>query len=396
MRALRDEAGLDHGDLAARAHYPEDTVRAAESGPALPTLPVLEAYVRGCGADPAAWEDRWRRLMPGATATDGLPVRDTTAGAPISPPVALAPAAQAAPAPLPRSVPARLVPRSEAVAATTVTARPRPGGRLPGRRRAAALLVAAAAVVTGGALALALPGTPAAHRGRPSAAPRASGPPVSAPGAVGPTRTAPPSPHRTGSAGPARAAAPHPVPSSPPARSGTSLTGSTNPPQVAGVGCPDNQGDGFSLAGGPPGPGWTDTGGGWTGNGCDGGAVWTHATPGGPGTANSFTWNFSPAASASHCTLAVFVPAENATGLAVYTVYTAGSSEGTVSVDQAANAGQWVTLGSYPVSGAPLFIQLTAAAPVPGPPGQGGAGGPGHGPGHNSAIAASAASAACS
>jgi hypothetical protein len=166
---------------------------------------------------------------------------------------------------------------------------------------------------------------------------------------------------------------------------------------VAGVGCPDNQGDGFSLAGGPPGPGWTDTGGGWTGNGCDGAAVWTQATPGGPGTGNSFMWNFSPGASTSHCTLAVFLPAENATGTAVYTVYTRtaapGSSEGTVAVDQAANAGQWVTLGSYPVSGAPLFVQLTPAAPVPGPPGHAG---PGHGPGHNSAIAASAASAVCS
>jgi hypothetical protein len=179
---------------------------------------------------------------------------------------------------------------------------------------------------------------------------------------------------------------------------------------VAGAGCPGNQGGGFSLAGGPPGPGWTDEGGGWTGNGCDGAAVWTHATPGGPGTANSFTWNFTPAG-ASHCTLAVFVPGENAAGIGVYTVYTGtvapGSGEGTVSVDQAPNAGQWVTLGTYPVAGAPVFVQLTPAAPVPGPPGpggQGGAGGPGGpggaggpgGPGHNSAIAASAASAVCS
>ncbi len=62
LRALRDQAGLQTRDLAARAHYPEDTLRTAEDGPALPSLPVLEAYVRGCGARPADWEDRWRRL----------------------------------------------------------------------------------------------------------------------------------------------------------------------------------------------------------------------------------------------------------------------------------------------------------------------------------------------
>jgi DNA-binding XRE family transcriptional regulator len=63
LRALRDQAGLQTSDLAARAHYPEDTLRAAEDGPALPSLPVLEAYVRGCGAQPSDWEERcagWR------------------------------------------------------------------------------------------------------------------------------------------------------------------------------------------------------------------------------------------------------------------------------------------------------------------------------------------------
>lgn len=97
------------------------------------------------------------------------------------------------------------------------------------------------------------------------------------------------------------------------------------------------------------------------------------------------------------------MPGENAAGVTVYTVYAVyagtaapGSGEGTVSVDQAANAGQWVTLGSYPVAGTPLLLQLTPAAPVPGPPGHGGPGGAAHGAGGNSAVAASAASAACS
>ncbi|HEY4464227.1 MAG TPA: helix-turn-helix domain-containing protein [Streptosporangiaceae bacterium] len=414
LRALRRGAGLDHAELAARAHYPEDTVRAAEAGPALPTLPVLEAYVRGCGARPAAWEDRWRRLMPGATATGSLPVRDTAALAtPIPPaPTAVEPTAPALPGPRAPAVvqtATRTVgtaslggPRPAVVVATAETVRSRGWTGRPAGRRAAALLAAAAAV-TGGALALAQPGGPPPHHVPLGAAPRTPRPAASGPAAVVPTVSAPPSPHRTRPARPAGAASPPPAPSTPPAQNGASLTGTSGLPQVAGTGCPDNQGDGFSLAGGPPGPGWADAGGGWTGNGCDGAAVWTHATPGGPGTANSFTWNFSPAGGVSHCTLAVFIPGANADGVAVYTVYAGtlapGSGEGTVSVDQAANAGQWAALGSYPVAGGPVFVQLTPAAPVPGPPGHGGPGGPGragHGPGDNSAIAASAASAVCS
>lgn len=63
LRALRTGAGLDHGQLAARAHYPRDVIAAAEAGPRLPALPVLAAYVRGCGGtgdEILAWEDRWR------------------------------------------------------------------------------------------------------------------------------------------------------------------------------------------------------------------------------------------------------------------------------------------------------------------------------------------------
>jgi DNA-binding XRE family transcriptional regulator len=71
LRALRAQAGLDQGELAARAHYPRDVITAAESGRALPELPVLAAYVRGCmgfGSDFSEWEDRWRAVT-GATAS---------------------------------------------------------------------------------------------------------------------------------------------------------------------------------------------------------------------------------------------------------------------------------------------------------------------------------------
>lgn len=231
LHALRDEAGLDHGELAARAHYPEDIMRAAESGPALPALPVLEAYVRGCGASPAAWEDRWRGLMADVAATDGLPVRD--------------PAAAGLPAPatrLPRLAPARLVPRPADAAASTVTERLRPWRRPPGRRRAAvALLAAAAAAVVGGALALALPGVPAVHRGPSAAAPRISRESAPAPGAVAPAPSASPALHRTGSARPAEAATPPPVTpppvtGAPPGPSGTFLIPGLIPAGAGGAG----------------------------------------------------------------------------------------------------------------------------------------------------------------
>jgi hypothetical protein len=62
LRQLRNEAGLEHAELAARAHYPCDAILVAEAGPALPDLPVLSAYVRGCGGTVTEWEERWRTL----------------------------------------------------------------------------------------------------------------------------------------------------------------------------------------------------------------------------------------------------------------------------------------------------------------------------------------------
>lgn len=74
LRQLRGGAGLGHAELAARAHYPCDAIRAAEVGPSLPDLPVLSAYVRGCGGTPAEWEERWRSLTH-SPALPLLPVR---------------------------------------------------------------------------------------------------------------------------------------------------------------------------------------------------------------------------------------------------------------------------------------------------------------------------------
>jgi hypothetical protein len=75
LRQLRSGAGLGHAELAARAHYPHDSIRAAEVGPALPELPVLAAYVRGCGGTSEEWEERWRRV----TRSPALPTLPTRA-----------------------------------------------------------------------------------------------------------------------------------------------------------------------------------------------------------------------------------------------------------------------------------------------------------------------------
>ncbi len=73
LRQLRDGAGLGHAELAAKAHYPYDSIKAAEVGPSLPDLPVLAAFVKGCGGTTEEWEERWRSL----NSTPSLPVSTT-------------------------------------------------------------------------------------------------------------------------------------------------------------------------------------------------------------------------------------------------------------------------------------------------------------------------------
>ena len=76
LRALRARKGLSLRDVAARIQIPADTLAEAETGPDLPSLPVLEAYLRGCEERLTEWEDWWRSLQPEAVATAVLPVRD--------------------------------------------------------------------------------------------------------------------------------------------------------------------------------------------------------------------------------------------------------------------------------------------------------------------------------
>jgi hypothetical protein len=81
LRALRDTAAIGYDELAARAHYPSDTLKEAENGPYLPPLPILAAYVRACEGNVLDWEERWRRLGDETRADPNLPVRPAGASA---------------------------------------------------------------------------------------------------------------------------------------------------------------------------------------------------------------------------------------------------------------------------------------------------------------------------
>ena len=76
LRQLRSAAGLGHAELAARAHFPYDSILAAEAGPELPDLPVLSAYVRACGGATEEWEERWRSL----SSSPSLPLSASRSG----------------------------------------------------------------------------------------------------------------------------------------------------------------------------------------------------------------------------------------------------------------------------------------------------------------------------
>lgn len=179
---------------------------------------------------------------------------------------------------------------------------------------------------------------------------------------------------------PASSASPVPARPVPSARRGP--VGSL---EVIGVGCPSDGDDAVTPDNAPAAPAWMPAGGGWTGDGCDGSTLWT-MDPSGKPVPSTLTWRFGRTTGASRCTLAVFVPTQNALGVSNYGVYVgdpaAGQLIGYVSVSQYDAAGQWLTLGTFPVAGHPLAI---TTAPVPGAAG----------PGHHGAIAASAARASC-
>ncbi|MEV0219995.1 hypothetical protein [Streptomyces sp. NPDC050704] len=61
LRELRKAAGgPSYRTMAAAAGFSATTLSDAAAGRRLPSLPVVQGYVRACGGDPAEWEPRWK------------------------------------------------------------------------------------------------------------------------------------------------------------------------------------------------------------------------------------------------------------------------------------------------------------------------------------------------
>ncbi len=59
LRRLRDESNLTLRALAAKSGYAAGSLSAAESGRRVPTWELVEAFVQGCGSNPAQWRQLW-------------------------------------------------------------------------------------------------------------------------------------------------------------------------------------------------------------------------------------------------------------------------------------------------------------------------------------------------
>ncbi|WP_067008497.1 helix-turn-helix domain-containing protein [Streptomyces cellostaticus] len=69
LRKLRQDAGgLTYRAMAQRTDYSVATLSRAAAGEQLPSLEVVLAYVRACGADAGEWEQRWRAAAREAAA----------------------------------------------------------------------------------------------------------------------------------------------------------------------------------------------------------------------------------------------------------------------------------------------------------------------------------------
>jgi hypothetical protein len=214
-------------------------------------------------------------------------------------------------------------------------------GRAAWPRRGAAVVLATGLAVGGAVLLARLAGPGARHVAAPRPLPR-----VLRVG-VPPSREAAPAP----------ASSPVRVPPAP----STSVSAAPPVPvtEIAGIGCPDGLGRDVTQNASVIGPGWIGTDGGWTGNGCDGSSEWTVGILGDLTGPSTLTWAFHPATGTSRCTLAVYVPEQDALGEGEYAISGATGVLGNVLVNQAAAVGQWFALGTYRVAGSSMTVQLT-------------------------------------
>lgn len=80
LRALRRAAGgPSYREMAREAGFSATTLSQAAAGERLPSLAVLQGYVRACGGDPGDWEPRWKEAETAVAVSgdgdDGAPYR---------------------------------------------------------------------------------------------------------------------------------------------------------------------------------------------------------------------------------------------------------------------------------------------------------------------------------
>jgi hypothetical protein len=72
LRALRQKAGgPSYRELARKAHFSASTLSIAAGGRVVPSLQVVEGFVRACGGDVAEWTERWQELNDELSGEDG-------------------------------------------------------------------------------------------------------------------------------------------------------------------------------------------------------------------------------------------------------------------------------------------------------------------------------------
>jgi hypothetical protein len=117
LRALRRKADIpSYRELARHAHYSASALSTAANGRALPSLALVEAYVKACGGDETEWRRRWHELndlQAGEPASEATPAGSR--GADAERPAPLEPEPESEP-PARRGL--RSVPRRVAVAAS--------------------------------------------------------------------------------------------------------------------------------------------------------------------------------------------------------------------------------------------------------------------------------------
>jgi hypothetical protein len=136
---------------------------------------------------------------------------------------------------------------------------------------------------------------------------------------------------------------------------------------IAGPGCPSPAGGVYDAVGSGADSGWGgNSSGGWSGNGCDGSMQSMPMTGDSTNGGNHALWAFgSGTGGFASCVVSVYVPwdgkATDTGGTAAGYQLTEGSADTVVTgftVNQNANHGQWVTLGTVGVGGGNLKLRL--------------------------------------